>query len=92
MGFPGSTVAVGGMLGPVNGGFLVGTLGWRSIFLVNVPIGIIAAAMATKVLKIDEILSDHLRMDYAGATLWIVSIGSLVLMFGVLGETGALAP
>ncbi len=37
MGFLGSTVAVGGMLGPVIGGLLVGTLGWQSIFLVNVP-------------------------------------------------------
>ena len=37
MGYLGSTVAVGSILGPVLGGFLVDTLGWRSIFLINSP-------------------------------------------------------
>lgn len=90
MGFLGSTVAVGGMLGPVIGGLLVGTLGWQSIFLVNVPTGLIAMAAAVKVLRIDEVLSDRLRMDYLGAALWIGAVAALVLMLGVLGETGSL--
>ncbi len=90
MGFLGSTVAVGGMLGPVIGGLLVDALGWRSIFLVNVPIGLIAGALALRYLRVDQVLAKHLNMDYPGAALWVLSIGSLVLMLGILGEGGAI--
>lgn len=88
MGFLGSTVAVGGMLGPVMGGFLVGTLGWESIFLINVPIGAVAAVAAVRVLRIDEVLVDKLHMDYLGAFLWVLSMSSLMLMLGWLGQDG----
>ncbi|HRR66532.1 MAG TPA: MFS transporter, partial [Methanomassiliicoccales archaeon] len=88
LGFLGSTVAVGGMLAPVIGGVLVGTLGWQSIFLINVPIGIIASALAFRYLRLEERLSERLRMDWPGVVLWVLSIGSLVLMLGLLGDTG----
>ncbi len=38
--------SVGSVLGPVLGGVLVSTLGWRWIFLINVPIGIVATIAA----------------------------------------------
>jgi DHA2 family methylenomycin A resistance protein-like MFS transporter len=41
-----SLTAVAGASGPLVGGLLVGTLGWRSIFHVNVPIGVAGAALA----------------------------------------------
>lgn len=88
MGLLGSTVAVGGMLGPVIGGFLVGTLGWQSIFLVNVPMGAMAALAAIKVLRIDEALVDRLHMDYVGTALWVLSMSSLMLTLGRLGQDG----
>ena len=87
MGFVGSTVAVGAMLGPVIGGFLVGTLGWQSIFMINVPTGLVATLVAIKIMRIDEVLVDRLRMDYPGAVLWIISMASLMLMLGKLGQT-----
>jgi len=37
-----SAGAAGVALGPVLGGFLVETLGWRAIFIVNVPVGLMA--------------------------------------------------
>lgn len=40
-----SAGAIGVALGPVLGGFLVQTLGWRSIFMVNIPFGIVALWM-----------------------------------------------
>ena len=91
MGLLGSTVAVGGMLGPVIGGFLVGTLGWQSIFLVNVPIGAVAALAAVKVLRIDEVLVDRLHMDHIGTVLWVLSMSSLMLTLGWLGQDGTVA-
>ena len=66
----------------------VGHLGWQSIFLVYVPIGFVAAVVALRVMKVDETSSKHLHLDIPGAVLWVVSIASLVLMLGALGETG----
>ncbi|HPR99124.1 MAG TPA: MFS transporter, partial [Methanomassiliicoccales archaeon] len=88
LGFLGSTVAVGGMLGPVIGGVLVGTFGWQSIFLVNVPIGLFAAVLAFKYLHLDETLSSKFKPDLVGALLWIVMMSALVLALGNIGNTG----
>jgi MFS family permease len=42
LGMVGSIASVGISLGPAIGGFIIGGLGWRWVFLLNVPIGIIA--------------------------------------------------
>jgi MFS family permease len=44
----------------------VGTFGWQSIFLINVPIGLLAAVAALRYLRVGETLADRLRMDYRG--------------------------
>jgi MFS transporter, DHA2 family, methylenomycin A resistance protein len=43
-----SLTAVAGASGPLVGGLLVATLGWRSIFLLNVPLGIVGALIAIR--------------------------------------------
>jgi MFS family permease len=40
LGFIGSVVAIGSLVGPSLGGLLVAMAGWRSIFFINVPIGL----------------------------------------------------
>src|SRR4051812_45129250 len=60
------------VLGPVIGGFFAGQSeilsidGWRWVFLVNVPIGIVALAVVAKVLNIPHTRRDH-RIDWWGA-------------------------
>jgi len=92
LGFLGSSIAVAAMLGPVIGGFLVGIVGWQSIFLINVPIGAVATVAALKVLRIEETLVDRLKLDLPGSVLWVVSMAFLMLMLGVLGEFGTITP
>jgi len=46
MGIFGMSVMIGPALGPVLGGYLTDTFGWRSIFNVNVPLGIIAGILS----------------------------------------------
>jgi len=41
-----SLTAIAGASGPLAGGLLISTFGWRSIFLLNVPLGIAGAALA----------------------------------------------
>ena len=43
--------AVAAASGPVVGGLLVGAFGWRSIFLLNLPVGIVAVAMAFRFVR-----------------------------------------
>jgi MFS family permease len=53
MGFLGSVSAVGTSLGPCVGGALIAGFGWRSMFLVNVPVGLIALLLAGRSLAPD---------------------------------------
>jgi EmrB/QacA subfamily drug resistance transporter len=53
LGYWGVGVIAGPAIGPTLGGFLTEWFGWRSIFLVNLPIGIIGLVMAMKMLRKD---------------------------------------
>lgn len=48
MGLLGSMSALGTALGPSLGGALIEAFGWRSLFVVNVPLGVIAVALARR--------------------------------------------
>lgn len=50
MGLLGAMSAIGTTLGPSLGGLLIAGLGWRAIFLVNVPLGLLAFALAWRAL------------------------------------------
>jgi MFS transporter, DHA2 family, methylenomycin A resistance protein len=63
-------------VGPVLGGFLVDTLGWRSIFLLNLPIGV-AGILLTLFFVEESPVSDH-RLDPAGQILGILTLLCLV--------------
>ncbi len=86
MGFLGSSVAIGSIAGPVLGGFIVDALGWKYIFLINVPIGIALVGLALKYLKVQEFRSNTLEMDWPGAALLITFMASLMLFLGDLGN------
>ena len=86
--YQGYFLAVFGMssvVGPLVGGFFAGTstilgiVGWRWVFLVNVPIGIIALIIVAKVLHIPHIRHDH-RIDWWGAAALIVGLVPLLIV------------
>lgn len=63
--------------GPVVGGVLVALLGWRSIFFVNVPIGLAALVAALVLVPERTLLRDH-RLDLWGMVLSGVGLGALI--------------
>jgi EmrB/QacA subfamily drug resistance transporter len=91
MGYLGSTVAVGSILGPILGGFLVDSLGWQYIFLINVPIGVVLVTCALIFLKVHEERAPKLDMDWVGAGTLAVSLFSLMLFLSQV-ESAAGAP
>jgi EmrB/QacA subfamily drug resistance transporter len=72
------------VLGPLVGGFfagqesLLGITGWRWVFLLNVPIGILALALVSRVLHIPHVRRDH-KIDILGAVLLTVGVVPLLL-------------
>lgn len=61
--------------GPLFGGLLVQTLGWRWVFLMNVPIGVIAGVVALRVVPAQGALRVG-RIDWAGIGLAVVTLTS----------------
>ena len=64
-------------LGPVLGGILTGALGWRSIFWVNIPIGLTAIALAARYIP-ESRPGAQRRPDLVAQVLVIVMLGSLI--------------
>jgi EmrB/QacA subfamily drug resistance transporter len=63
-------------LGPVLGGVLVDTVGWRGVFWVNIPVGIAAIALTMRFVP-ESRAPVARRPDIAGQALLIVMLGSL---------------
>jgi DHA2 family multidrug resistance protein len=61
LGYWGMGVIVGPAFGPTLGGWLTAVFGWRSIFLINLPIGILGVLLAAAVLKPDRPHADQHR-------------------------------
>jgi EmrB/QacA subfamily drug resistance transporter len=80
-----SVFAVSSVLGPVLGGLLaghdsiLGFDGWRWIFYINVPIGLVALAVVFRVLNLPHTRSDH-RIDFVGAALLTLSVVPLLIV------------
>lgn len=73
LGLLGTFVALGSLTGPALGGFLVSWVGWRYIFYVNVPIGIIGYLLANIILPADKD-KKAASFDYKGSILFTMSL------------------
>ncbi|MFA6262724.1 MAG: MFS transporter [Bacteroidia bacterium] len=82
MGVYGFVCAGGGSIGVLLGGLLTGTLGWPSIFLVNLPIGLAVVALGWRLLPAGDGTAGG-RLDLAGAATVTAS-----LMLGVYAIVG----
>ncbi len=78
LGIIGSVVSAGFLTGPILGGFMVEHLGWRSVFFINLPIGLIGIFLSSKVLE-EVGPSRKTPLDLCGAFLIFIFITSLLL-------------
>ncbi|MBS3906443.1 MAG: MFS transporter [Syntrophaceae bacterium] len=84
LGMLGSIVSLGFIAGPLIGGFLVEHLGWRSIFFINLPIGVIGTILSLKILKGDQAIG-KVELDLRGAFLFFLFVTSLLLFLNRVG-------
>jgi EmrB/QacA subfamily drug resistance transporter len=78
-GLSGVTTAIG----PLVGGWLVDTTGWRGIFWINVPLAIAVVWLAVR--HVPETTGDQERIDVGGAAL--TAAGLAVLTYGLVDES-----
>jgi MFS transporter, DHA2 family, methylenomycin A resistance protein len=80
--------AISTAVGPILGGVLTDTLGWRYIFWLNAPVGVLALLMSYRYLP-ESRDPDAARFDVPGQTLAMLGLGALTV---VLVEGRAMAP
>jgi EmrB/QacA subfamily drug resistance transporter len=80
IGMMGAVVASGLTAGPVLGGLLIYYFSWRSIFYINVPIGLLTAAGVFFLLKGSKAdITRQETFDWPGAVLLAILLGSLLM-------------
>jgi len=86
LGIQGAAQAVGLALGPTLGGVLVAAYGWRSVFWVNVPVGLVAILSGHVLLPRSRDLNERRGSDVAGFALLAGAIVSgLLALSGLSG-------
>lgn len=76
-----SAVYIGLFMGPLLGGFLIQNLGWRSIYLFNIPLGIILLFILFLKFKIEWAESKGENFDIMGTALYTLSLMAILYGF-----------
>jgi EmrB/QacA subfamily drug resistance transporter len=92
LGMYGATASVGFVAGQVLGGVLVQFTSWRAVFLVNVPVGLLAALLATKLLATSARPPVTRGLDAGGAGLITAAVAFLVFAVSQANVLGWVSP
>lgn len=81
---------VGNLIGPILGGVLAQYCNWRLVFLINVPIGVVALMFVYRFLPDMHHArrADVARVDWLGACLLVLTLASALLLIEVLPKDG----
>jgi EmrB/QacA subfamily drug resistance transporter len=89
-GYFGAVWGLSSVAGPLLGGYfsdhakILGVTGWRWIFYINIPFGLISLVVTSAVLHIPKIKREH-AVDYLGAFLLVASVVPILLTLSVYG-------
>lgn len=79
LGAQGTFTYLGLTVGPSLGGWLAQTFGWRSVFYINVPVGLAAIALAVYSIADDHVAEAEERFDFPGATVFTAGLVALMV-------------
>lgn len=93
IGIQGAAQAVGLSLGPALGGLLIQALGWRWVFWINVPVGIIGTLLGWLVLpRTEGLRHDERGFDWWGALLLAPALAMVLLALSEIPNWGGTSP
>ena len=92
MGILATAQAVGVSTGPIIGGLLLALFGWRWIFWVTVPFGLLAAVLSWFVFPKTAELAGDKRLDWPGALLLTPALTLIVLVLSEVQAWGVSSP
>lgn len=79
--------------GPILGGILTAGFGWRAVFWVNVPVGLLAIFLSVKyITNPDRNQNSQTKFDFVGQITAIISIAALAFSLIETGNLGWLSP
>ncbi|HZD87179.1 MAG TPA: MFS transporter, partial [Gaiellaceae bacterium] len=88
IGIQGAAQALGLSLGPAVGGVLIAAGGWRLIFFVNVPAGILGAAAGWFLIPRSRELQERTRFDWLGLVLFAPALSALLVALSYGNQLG----
>lgn len=92
IGLQGAAQAIGLALGPSVGGVLVGLGGWRWVFFVNIPAGVLGVVLAWFLLPRTRVKARRTGLDWRGLVTLMPGIGLLLWTLSAASRGQALAP
>ncbi len=81
IGIQGAVQAIAMAVGPFVGGILIATIGWRAVFYINIPIGILGTIAALLILPPNQKVEKKESIDYLGTVFFAAGLAFLVLVF-----------
>ncbi|HEY1449097.1 MAG TPA: MFS transporter [Caulobacteraceae bacterium] len=72
-----ASASIAGAIGPVLGGWLIDTAGWRAIFLINLPLAAAAVGIALYAIEADPKPQGEARLDLTGAVMVTAALTGL---------------
>jgi EmrB/QacA subfamily drug resistance transporter len=91
MGLFGGIMAVGTVGGPLVGGLLTDSLGWRWNFYVGVPFAIVAIVLLQRTLHLPKKPGRKVSIDYLGAIFLAAGVSLLLIWVSLAGQKGQFA-
>ncbi len=88
IGIQGAVQAIAMAVGPFVGGILISTIGWRAVFYINIPIGILGTIAALYILPPNQNTGKKESIDYLGTLFFASGLAFLVLAFNEVVSLG----
>jgi EmrB/QacA subfamily drug resistance transporter len=92
LGLQATMTYLGLTVGPSLGGWLASFLGWRVVFYINVPVGLLFFWLGFRYIPKDKVLHQAEKFDFLGALTFLVGLGALLLGLNKGAEWGWASP